>query len=134
MEPQRLLAYQLRMAVIVLDDAARSIRGIAPERRGDWMRPVASALASAWDLLKDVYARYPELDPGKDGAPSGSSADSEAHRRVSSSLAKAYLLMAENHKDEAVSLLTDALSHEPSSFHQEWLRFEISQLRAAYDT
>jgi hypothetical protein len=109
MEPQRLLAYQLRIAVVILEDAARSIRGLPLERRGDWMRQVASSLASVFDLLKDVCARHPEVDPSKDATPSESSADAEGHRRVSSSLARAYLLMAENRKDEAVSLLTDNL-------------------------
>ena len=134
MDPQRLLAYQLRIAVVILEDAARSIRDIPPEQRGDWMRPVASSLISAIDLLKDVYARRPDLDPSKDGTPSGSSVDANGHKRVSSTLAKVYLLVAQNRKDEALALLTDVLSREPSSFHKEWLRFEISQLQAAYDT
>src|SRR5882762_3120178 len=134
MDPQRLLAYQLRVAVVILGDAARSIRGIPPEQRRDWMRPVASSLISAFDLLKDVYARRPDLDPSKDGVPSESSADVHGHERVSSTMTRAYLLVAQTRKDETLALLTDVLSREPSSFHQEWLRFEISQLRTAYDT
>jgi hypothetical protein len=134
MEPQRLLAYQLRVAVVILEDAARSIRAIPRDRRGDWMKEVASSLASVFDLLKDLYARHPELDPSKDANASESSADEKGHKRVSSALARAYLLVPENRKDEALALLTDTLSREPSSYHQGWLRFEISQLRAAYDT
>jgi hypothetical protein len=134
METESLLAYQLRVAVVILEDAARSIRTLPQEQRSNWMSQLVSSLVAVLELQKEVYARRPDLDPRKGTWSSGSSADVAAHRRVSSALAKAYLLVAEGQRDAAASLLTKSLSHEPSEFHQEWLQFEISQLRSINDT
>ena len=134
METERLLAYQLRVGIIILEDTARSIRDLPPEQRSSWMTTLVSSLVSLLDLQKELYGHRPDLDPRKGTESWGSSADAPAHRRVSSALAEAYLLVAEGQRDAAASLLTEKLSQEPSEFHQQWLRFEISQLRSLNDT
>ena len=128
------MTHRLRMASLLLEDVCRDLRDGALAQRSERIRQIADAIVAIYEVQRSIFQVRPDLDyfknpPSSESLDVPSSADAAGHERVASTLARAYALVLDSRPEDAAALVSQHLEHEPSTFHKQWLRYELGILK-----
>jgi hypothetical protein len=130
MHPLERLHHTLVAAEIILDNAAGQVRDAALAPTNQHIHSIGTALASIFEIQHAIYKIKPELEPKYEEEPEKTRA---ANRRLGETLIAAYDLADSNKVPEALALLHQFASDDPSEYHRGLAAIEAERLSENYD-
>jgi hypothetical protein len=125
------LHQRLRVAAALLDGAASQIREIPLSPTSQHIHSIGEALVGIFKIQSAIHQLRPDLAPDYHEPPAEVRA---ANRRLGEVLIAAYDLADSARVAEAINMLSNFVSTEPSEQHRALAAREVERLSGNYET